>query len=649
MLTTVPVGYTDEEYVNSTWIRKLKIAQVALLIHPSSFPSPVTSMSMVNNPMAQNNTAIAANLKLSDLSKSKFKQAKALEGEINASNAEAIGAIFAKDMGKRKMEEARELEKQQNEAMGGAVGQMFAGSLADSMIEKAHEAKAEEDKAQQENVAMMFAKGSVKKQFRYALETKNMKLAEECAATMLKNAWKGKKARERTKRLRIEKQRLLEEGMARKLQSRYRTRLARKKVERLKAEKLRLREEVAAIIVQSNWRIKKARERVVRLKAEKQRLMEEGAALRVQSRWRIRQAKQKVSGLKKAKAAHEKKLENARLKILLFLLMWRAKLSMRKKRQQMKQMVNITIHNARDINVGDAATSSSDPYVIVHVESSVRSMSTATASGTAIAAKGGTRSRSKTTNKDGTLMPVWNEKVLAINVTFYDKIVLTLMDKDNFHADKFLGQVVIDISKEKNIYLNKPIKKTDHPIGAFREALHDVDGKSTPWPKQEIPGKGFLTFSMELVKPMRNRCGWMLKQAAQKLGFLLGGGATFKPRFVVIWDGILTYHDNELTLDVPRDRIVCSEIRKLTYLPDSKHGNKMTLTVKTDKQEWIMQFLEHEIDKDISDWIGCFQANCPHISLNDDRSNSASRSYSTARTESTSNPAFGMFGSGKFK
>ncbi len=39
-----------------------------------------------------------------------------MDADINAANAEAAAAIFAKDMGKRKMEEAKKLEEEQNKA-----------------------------------------------------------------------------------------------------------------------------------------------------------------------------------------------------------------------------------------------------------------------------------------------------------------------------------------------------------------------------------------------------------------------------------------------------------------------------------------------------------------------------------------------------
>lgn len=458
----VPAGFSEHEYTQGTWIKRIRLCEVAIVIFPSHFPSPLTEMAMVKNPMAQNNANMAANMMLNDLSKAKFKQAKEMEKEINASNAEAIGAMMAKDLGKKKMEEARELERQQHEATGGAVGHMFAGELANQMLTKSQKAKEQEQQASTESTAMLFAKGSVKKNFKEALARGDKNAARYFAATLLKNAWKGKKARERARLLRAEKERLLQEGMARKLQSRYRVRLARRRAQKLKEEKQKLREEACAIIVQSSWRIRKARQKAARLKLERERLLQEGAALKVQSRWRIRQSQRQVSRLRQEKlaaaeaaaAAKAAKYENAKLKVVQLLLLWRAKFLLRKRRMTQPQMLLISVKAARDINVGDVT--SSDPYVVVHVEShhypksgaayNLRKPNASTAArvklGEEFEAVGATRSKCKTSVKFNTLAPDWNEDVLAVNVYHDDKLVLTMLDKDNFGKDKFLGQVL---------------------------------------------------------------------------------------------------------------------------------------------------------------------------------------------------------------
>lgn len=420
------------------WIKKIELSNIVTIIRPSEFPTK-SEYSTVTNPMgtetvAANNASLAANLMINDLSKKKFEQAKELTKEINASNAEAIGAMMAKDMGKKKMEEAKELEKQQHVEQSNVAANLFASGLADKRREEAREADASAKVSQQEEAIAVFSKGAVKKRFKEALAAGRLKEAEVLAATMLKNAWRGKKAREQVRILKLRKQRLMEEAMARKLQSKYRSRLARKKVEKLKAEKQRLREEGCAIIVQSNWRIKKARDKVNRLKIERQKLLEEGAALKVQSRWRIKQARRKVKQLKNEKDEREARKATALFRIVQFLLIVRAKLKYRRLLKSRKQIFIVSLKSAHDINVGDVSTS--DPYVLLHVES----VPVVTSPGKGVPV-GSTVSVFRSKVIYSTLNPEWNEDLFAVNATGNDSLVLTLMDKDNFTSDDFLGQV----------------------------------------------------------------------------------------------------------------------------------------------------------------------------------------------------------------
>lgn len=436
----MPPGFSEESYLKGHWIKKIELSSIVTIIHPSEFPTK-SEYAVVHNPMgketvAANNASLAANLMINDLSKKKFEQAKELTKEINASNAEAIGAMMAKDMAKKKMEEARELERQQNIEQSNVAANLFSSGLADKRREEARQADASAKVSQQEEAIAIFSKGAVKKQFKEALKAGNKKQAEILAATMLKNAWRGKKARQQVKELKARKQRLMEEAMARKLQSKYRSRLARKKVERLKAEKQRLREEACAVMLQSSWRIKKARDKVNRLKIERQKLLEEGAALKVQSRWRIKQAKRKVNHLKYERDEKAAKKAKALFTIIQFLLLFKAKLKYRKLLRAKKQIFIVNLKKAHDINVGDVTTS--DPYILLHVEAAASSN---TGQGKASASGGSTVSVFRSKVIYSTLNPEWNEDLFAVNVTGNDSLVLTMMDKDNFTSDDFLGQV----------------------------------------------------------------------------------------------------------------------------------------------------------------------------------------------------------------
>jgi hypothetical protein len=429
----------------------VEIHSLATIIQPCEFPTK-TEYAVINpmgtNSLAAANATLAGNMMLHDLGKKKFEQAKELTKEINASNAEAIGAMMAKDMGKKKMEEARELEKQQNQQQSAAAANVFAGELANKRLDEAKAVGESAKVSQKEEAVALFSKGAIKKQFKEALATKNIRQIEFLAATMLKNAWRGKKARKHVNELKLKKQKLMEEGMARKLQSKYRTRLASRKVAKLRAEKQRLREEGCAIIVQSNWRIKKSRDKVKKLKEQRQKLMEEGAALKLQSCWRMRQANAKVSQLRQEADRKNKRKMWAQGKILSQLKKLRARIVYRKLVMKQKQIFIVSLRSATDINIGDV--NSSDPYVLLHVEQPSQSQKVSISpvspkssplkdSHTPASASTVSLFRSKVIYS--TLNPNWDEQIFAVNADGYDSLVFTLMDKDNFTSDDFLGQV----------------------------------------------------------------------------------------------------------------------------------------------------------------------------------------------------------------
>lgn len=667
----VPAGFAKEEYERSTWIKHVRLHSVAIVIHPSSFPSQTNEFAMVNNPMAEGHASAAAGVLLNDLSKSKLRQAKEKDKEINASNAEAIGAMMAKDMGKRKLEEAKEKEKEQHAANAGAIGHMFAGELANQQLAKAKQAQAAEQQATTESTAMLFAKGNVKKNFKEALARKDARAAQFYAATMLKNAWRAKKARERTRLMRAEKQRLLEDGMARKLQAKYRTRLAQRRVRKLREEQRRLKEEACAIIVQSNWRIRQSRRKVQRLKAEKQRLLEEAAALKVQSRWRVRKASQQVAQLRKTRQAREQMMESAKLRLLRLLLLWRARFALKKRRMTNRQLAYVQVLRARDINVGDVT--SSDPFVVVSVESrhySASSASSASSSSSALPRTlsssapsfslmksgagpngenpnheplGSTRSRFKTSVKSATLAPEWNETALAVNVLGGDKIVLTLLDKDTFHKDKFLGQVVFDVKKHSALlYRGQPVTLRGVPIDGYRVPLYDLEGKAVSLPLSDMPGKGTIDFTVSFAWPRAKwHSGWAMKMASQLIAL---SAPSFKPRFLLLQGNKLAYYDNEHTLDHARDTMNCRDITRIDYGPDNKSGH-MTLRIAasattTGQNEWFFHWMDHETDANITTWLRTLEHACPQAPINGEgmftTNNPSNRAASVLRHDSVS-------------
>lgn len=454
MVFTVPGGFTEEEYLKGTWMKKLVFDQIVTIIHPGPHPTresiDATNNPMAENPLATNNAALAANLMMRDLGKAKFEEAKQVQVEINQGNADAIAMMMNKDRGKAMLQEGLQKEKEQNEAMSQAIAHQFAENTANQKLKEAQLAKEQSEKSQNEATVAILAKGSLKKQFKAALQAKNIKLMRELAARMLQNAWAGRKARKRVLVMKAQRQRLLEDGYARKLQSRYRAHLARRRMARLKAEKQRLKEEGCAIIVQSAWRIKQARRKVAALKLKKQRLLEEGAALKLQSSWRIKQAKARVSQLKNKR--DEKKVVVAKSGKLIakLLLGYHARQKYRDLLLRSKHLLILHLAKAKHILAGDV--NSSDPYVFVHLDNNL--VHTISSAGTKSRVKsssftdmGRTLSQYKSKIIYKTLNPVWNEDCIVVmnNESSQDasmaNIVLTLMDKDNFSSDDFLGQV----------------------------------------------------------------------------------------------------------------------------------------------------------------------------------------------------------------
>lgn len=453
LLVAVPDCFTEEEYLKGTWVKRIVFDQIVTIIHPSPFPAVVAlnqpAAGWTDNPMASSHVETAVSHMLDDVSSKKLKEAKEVEKEINKTNVEAIGMLMNKDRGKNMMKEGAEKEKKANEALSHSIAHQFAGNIAENKLKEAKSSKQKAEQSQQTEMAAVFAAGSLKKQFKAALKTRNQKLIKDLAARMLQNAWSGKKARKRALLLRQQRQRLLEEGYARKLQSRYRAHLAQMKVKRLREEKQRLKEEGAAIMFQSAWRVRKARQKVAELKAKKQRLLEEFAALKVQSRWRIRQAKAKVGALKEKKREQLAKGQHAAVVILKLLRAQRARRIYNQLLSQSKHVLIIDLKRAEDVLIGDV--SSSDPYVYVHLDQpplqSPASDSRARLASSAPPDGGFTLSQYRSKVIYNTLNPVWNEECLVVvnskpeAIAALQKLVFTVMDKDNFTSDDFLGQV----------------------------------------------------------------------------------------------------------------------------------------------------------------------------------------------------------------
>jgi hypothetical protein len=355
------------------------------------------------------------------------------------------------------LEEAKKKQQEQAEQAQKMIALQMAEESAKQKLREAEEVRLKAEASQKAQVASVFAEKNMKKQFRMALQTKNHKLIEEIAAKMLQNAWAGRKARKKVKLLKAERERLLREGYARKVQCRFRAHVARKKVNRLRAEKQRLREGAAAIKLQCSWRIRKARRRAAELRIKKRKLLEEASALLVQSAWRMRKAKKTVNELKAEKIAMENKKKAWEAKVSRsmqiigkLLHAHHARQRYKAELQQTRHILLVRLERAHDVLIADV--NSSDPYVLVHVDNSLNASTISPQKGRlrsgSFRDNGRTLSVYKSKIIYNTLNPVWNEDCMAVMnndpsvVSVLCNLVLTVMDKDNFSSDDFLGQVI---------------------------------------------------------------------------------------------------------------------------------------------------------------------------------------------------------------
>jgi hypothetical protein len=121
-------------------------------------------------------------------------------------------------------------------------------------------------------------------------------------------------------------------------------------------------------------------------------------------------------------------------------------------------------------------------------------------------------------------------------------------------------------------------------------------------------GKGEFEISMRLAKTHSSHCGWVMKQASQMISL---GGSQFKPRFLVLLEGVLTYYDNEHSLEHPRGTMKCSDIIFMNYGP-SKSG-EMTLAIQSDTEEWYIHWMEDEAQATKDAWLRKIMFCSPNI------------------------------------
>lgn len=193
---------------------------------------------------------------------------------------------------------------------------------------------------------------------------------------------------------------------------------------------------------------------------------------------------------------------------------------------------------------------------------------------------------------------------------------------------------MIEVRQHPELYSGKVVEKRNVKIDGFKVPVHDIEGRPQPLPMSEVPGKGTMDFSITMLPSSRNFCGWVMKMASSLISF---SAPTFKPRFLVLCNGVLNYYDNEHSLDHSRDSIPCREVTRISYGPDNKSGHLTLVITGSNGAEWFFHWIDNERDEVISRWLRVLDANCPQAPINgDERSRSVMKSTGTGRTDSVS-------------
>lgn len=164
------------------------------------------------------------------------------------------------------------------------------------------------------------------------------------------------------------------------------------------------------------------------------------------------------------------------------------------------------------------------------------------------------------------------------------------------------------MSRYPGLYEGRVIDLHRLPIESFTIPIRDEKGKPKTLSEVETPGKGDISLSVRMAKPFMTHSGWVLKQASQLISL---GGSQFKPRFMVLLEGVLNYYDSEHTLDHSRGTIKCADITVLNYGPD-KNG-ELTLQIKSDTEEWFLRWQEGESDANKAAWLNKLAVCSPNL------------------------------------
>lgn len=188
------------------------------------------------------------------------------------------------------------------------------------------------------------------------------------------------------------------------------------------------------------------------------------------------------------------------------------------------------------------------------------------------------------------------------------------------------------MNKYPELFFGKQVHLPNLHIGSFTIPVRDAKGKPIALSEIETVGKGDFDLSIRLAPRYNSHSGWVMKQASQMIAL---GGSQFKPRFMVLLEGVLTYYDNELTLEHPRATLKCSDIHTMNYGPD-KNG-EMTLYLSGGTEDWYIRWMDNEPLANQEAWLRKIANCCPNIKERESFRTRTS-SVTAPRTASTALP-----------
>jgi hypothetical protein len=137
------------------------------------------------------------------------------------------------------------------------------------------------------------------------------------------------------------------------------------------------------------------------------------------------------------------------------------------------------------------------------------------------------------------------------------------------------------------------------PIGSMTCPVNDETGKALRLDSTDTPGKGVISFSIQMVPMSLSHAGFVMKDPKQMLGF---GGKGFKKRWMVLLPEALMYYDNEFSLEAPRNVLTPAQIASVTTVVE-KSRDCILISAQAKTESWTMAWVDGEDEPNKNKWL----------------------------------------------